>query len=466
MAEKVNIRDYIDQQVAARLDQAAIETRLRETVESIVMEVLAGQEAGGPPPAPAVIDIGVIRDVVRDELEAAGGTGAGGVSEDQVRAIVAEATPVDSAGGGAAGLGLNELRKLVAEMIEVATGDELDRTRGAGADPEALREMVREELSSRTTGLDPESVRAIVQEELVGVPLGGDGGAGGGVDDPRVRAIVAETLAAEAGALVTRVRESVARVVAEAQRALLEGPELGERLAAVAAGAPAGLDEYQVKTLVAQGFVERLPAEGFDAFVTRDEVAAVVAERVGAGVSTAAAGGGEGVSEGLSEQQVREIVTEALAALGSPGGGLSAGDVRKLVASAIEDAGTPSLEDIRALVAAEIRAAGGGGGGVDEDAVRAIVREAVADLAPDGGAGGMDPDAVRQLVSSEVQAAVAANGGGGGGATVAAGGVSVEQFLNSPAMKEALEDRFRLMQTYIKSDLVPKLVQKALEDKG
>jgi hypothetical protein len=476
-SQKVNIREYIDQQVAARLDEAALAARMRESVEAMVLEVLAGQDAGGRAPAPAVIDIGIIRDVVRDELEAAGGGGGG---------------------SGGPGVGQNELRKLVAEMIEAAMGDELDGTRVAGGNPEAVRALVREELAARGagvdmeavaalvqnevaghaasgggTGLDADAVKAIVQNELLGVPLGG-GGDGGGLDEAAVRTIVAETLKAEAGALLGKVRENVGKLIAQAQQAFLDGPELAEKLARAApAGGGGGLDDVQVKELVAQGFIERLPAGGFDAFLTRDEVMALVAERLGAAGGAPTEGGGGDPGAG-------------------GGGGLSAREVKALVKE-IVNAEAPSHADVRAIVAAELRAAGGGGGnggGLDADAVRALVREAVGELGPaPGNGGGLDADAVRALVAEAVAEAAPAPGGGdgvgvdeaavraivreavanlapvGGGGGGVPSGINVEQFLNSGAMKEALEDRFRLMQTYIKTDLVPKLVQKALEEK-
>ena len=57
----------------------------------------------------------------------------------------------------------------------------------------------------------------------------------------------------------------------------------------------------------------------------------------------------------------------------------------------------------------------------------------------------------------------ASGGGGGGGGTVDISSLDAEAFINSNSMKEVLEDRFRLMQTYIKTDLVPKLVKKAMD---
>jgi hypothetical protein len=135
-------------------------------------------------------------------------------------------------------------------------------------------------------------------------------------------------------------------------------------------------------------------------------------------------------------------------------------------------------------------AAKGGGGGANPEEVRKIVseelvrrtEEAFKDLVPRHVGKYLDeklppPEFFKELVTanqlhSEIDKRLKSSGSGGSKGWGAGPGDTgafvnlVSKILNSDQLKEAMDDRFKVINNYIKNELVPKAVKKMLEEMG
>jgi len=221
----------------------------------------------------------------------------------------------------------------------------------------------------------------------------------------------------------------------------------------------AGADEEAVKMAATEVLAERLVK--FQKDVLPKLIEKVAKPLLDDGLATLAEAAG-GAPAGLGEAEVKAIVTEYA--------DLKAGQIEK------------GLKELAAASAPDA------GGGIDEAKVQEIVKAAVAEVAgsaPQTG-GGVDEAKVQELVkgyadakaketegkvaevlktmAAEQRAATPAagggEGGGGGGATPEITPDFINQIANSDAFMKMIENRFRVMAEYLKSDVIPKEFKK------
>jgi len=366
---------------------------------------------------------------------------------------------------------LLESEALANTILRIAGGE------GGGLDEEALKALVAEKTEGLAGGLSKDEVDEIIQEKLVEAHAG-EGLTAQQVDElieGRIqmeieRALESDELAAKVQTAVdaaggaAEIDENQVAEIAEAKvnarvKAALSGEELEAAIVDLMPEQPAagGVDEEAIKMAATEVLAERLVK--FQKDVLPKLIEKVAKPLLDDGLATLAEAAG-GAPAGLGEAEVKAIVTEYA--------DLKAGQIEK---------------SLKELAAASVPQEGGG---VDEAKVQEIVKAAVAEVAasaPQAG-GGVDEAKVQELVkgyadakaketegkvaevlktmAAEQRAATpaAGDGGAGGGAAPEVTPDFINQIANSDAFMKMIENRFRVMAEYLKSDVIPKEFKK------
>ncbi|MCI0340029.1 MAG: hypothetical protein L0216_02565 [Planctomycetales bacterium] len=343
--------------------------------------------------------------------------------QDQVREAVSAALANSPGGGGGAGgdggVDPAAVKRLVREILaaEVPTREEVEK----------MIRRVREGSGVRTAPVDAASIRRMIAEAVEANRTDSEEGGGGGASGPPPEALkeqmaqtAREVLAAEAGSLVRTIRKGVDELLAAREARLLESASLRQSVEGVvtakvqAALAARGRDTGRVAVPKPEAIREAVET------VVAELLPKAVAEAVPAAMATAGGSGnvgGGGVDPEtlgqMLEAKFREFQTTELPRV------LGTFLDQKLPMEMFQNVVT--LEDVRREVASA-RAAGG----------------AAPAGTPPAFSGGKGP------ADSQV----------------------LTRILGSQELKEMLDDKFRLMTTYLKTDLIPKLVKDTMAKGG